>query len=151
MKKQIILDSKQIAFLEQKIADLEALSSAELKIIIGQSSPVWRFGKRKPVFNKAKYLFKKYGLYKTKDNTAVLLFISLKERKLQILADKGIYAKVGQHQLDQIALKIVRNFAQYRYFVGIMYLMDQLSPIMIDNFPIQADDENEISNSVIIE
>ena len=59
--------------------------------------------KEHAVRERAQQAFFEKGLYKTKENTGVLFFLSLLERKVWILADKGIYQKIGQETLDRYA------------------------------------------------
>lgn len=40
--------------------------------------------------------FYEKGLYKTRDNTGVLFFISLLEHRIWLLADEGIYSKISR-------------------------------------------------------
>ena len=56
--------------------------------------------------------FYKEGLYKTRDETGVLFLISLLEKTVYILADKGIYEKVSQNKLDVFALEVTKGIKQ---------------------------------------
>ena len=50
--------------------------------------------------------FYEKGLYRTKGSTGVLFFISLLERKVWVLADRGIHDKMTQAKLNAFARSI---------------------------------------------
>ena len=59
--------------------------------------------KEEAVRLRAERTFFEKGLYRTKKNTGVLFFLSLLERKVWVLADKGIYEKMDQETLNRFA------------------------------------------------
>ena len=62
--------------------------------------------KKEVVKQNAVRAFYEKGLYKTRKNTGVLFFISILERKVWVLADKGIYGKIEQETLNKLALTV---------------------------------------------
>ena len=70
--------------------------------------------KEETVRLRAERAFFEKGLYKTKKNTGVLFFLSLLERKVWILADKGIYEKMEQETLDRFANEVSRGIKEGR-------------------------------------
>jgi putative membrane protein len=101
------------------------------------------------VREKALTAFYDKGLYKTRDETGVLFFISLFERKVWILADKGIYAKIDQATLQEYASDIALGIKNKNATAALCREIDNVGRILADNFPIKADDSNELSNEVI--
>ena len=55
--------------------------------------------KEEAVRTRAFVAFHEHGLDKTRQSTGVLFLVSLFERKIHILADQGIYSKIGQEVL----------------------------------------------------
>ena len=58
--------------------------------------------------------FYDHGLYKTRKNTGVLFLISWLERKVWVLADKGIHEKIGQESLNQFATLVSQGVREGR-------------------------------------
>jgi len=65
--------------------------------------------KEEAVITRAFVAFYEHGLDKTRQRTGVLFFLSLFERKVHILADQGIYSKIGQETLDRYAGIVVEG------------------------------------------
>lgn len=95
--------------------------------------------------------FYEKGLYKTKKNTGVLIFLSLLEHKVWILADKGIYEKIEQDTLNSFAKTISQGVRDNQACDSLCKVMKDAGNLLAANFPVTPDDINELSNEVIIE
>lgn len=93
--------------------------------------------------------FFREGLYRTRDKTGILIFISIFERRVWILADRGINEKVKQEQWDEIVDKIVEGIKNNDQAGVICEAVDKIGRILEEHFPIKADDSNELKNLVI--
>jgi putative membrane protein len=58
------------------------------------------------VMQRAQAAFLEYEVFRTRERTGILIFLSLFERRVLILADSGINARVGQHEWDAIVGEI---------------------------------------------
>jgi len=94
--------------------------------------------------------FYRLGMDKTRDKTGILLFIILKERRFQILADQGINEKVDPQVWDQLAQNLSVYFKAKKYLQGVVQTIDEVGKILATYFPIKADDVNELSDEVSI-
>lgn len=95
--------------------------------------------------------FYEKGLYKTKKNTGVLIFLSLLEHKVWILADKGIYEKIEQDTLNSFAKTISQGVRDKQACDSLCKVMKDVGNLLAANFPVTPDDINELSNEVILE
>jgi putative membrane protein len=102
------------------------------------------------VREKALTAFYDKGLYKTRDETGVLFFISLFEHRVWILADKGIYAKIEQTTLQEYAQDIAAGIKNQNATVVLCQEIENVGRILAEHFPIKADDANELSNELLV-
>lgn len=89
------------------------------------------------------------GLYRTRDETGVLVLISVFEHKVWILADKGINAKVHEGQWDDIVKIIIDGIKQKRQTEAICKAVEKLGDLLKEHFPIKPDDRDELENLII--
>ena len=89
------------------------------------------------------------GLYRTRDETGVLLLISVFEHKVWILADKGINAKVQDGQWEDIVGRLIRGIKQKRQVDAICEAVQQIGAILKAYFPVKPDDTNELQNLIV--
>jgi putative membrane protein len=91
------------------------------------------------------------GLFKTKKNTGVLFFLSLLERKVWVLADKGIYEKMDQETLNGYAKEVSRGIGEGRACEALSKAIKEIEVLLSRHFPITPDDTNELPDHVITE
>lgn len=101
------------------------------------------------VAERALRTFYEKKLHTTRDNTGVLFFISLLERKVWILADSGIYQKISQETLMAHATDIAVGIKQGQACNALCREIEAVGVILARHFPIKADDANELSNEVL--
>lgn len=94
--------------------------------------------------------FYEKGLYKTRDKTGVLFFISIFEHRVWVLADEGIYTKITQDRLQEHALDIAKGIKSGKATEALLREIDNVGKLLTEHFPIKPDDVNELSNKVII-
>lgn len=95
--------------------------------------------------------FYEKGLYKTRDNTGVLFFISLLEHKAWVLADTGIYNKISQEILHEYAVSIATGIKEGRAAQALCQEILKVGEILGEHFPIKEDDTNELPDQVLME
>ena len=103
------------------------------------------------VRDRAVRAFFEKGLHKTKANTGVLFFMSLLERKVWVLADKGIYEKIDQETLNRFALTVSQGVKDGRACDALCSAIEAAGKVLSEHFPIEPGDTNELPNAVITE
>jgi uncharacterized membrane protein len=140
----VFLDKAEISRLEQKIEAVEALTSAEFRIII--TPHAWGGLKRK-----AHKLFHKYQLDNTSVSNAVLILLVEKDHKLLIYGDAGIHEKLGNTFWDTISENMLELFRDGKIADGLSVGLQLLSDVLSEHFPIKENPANEISNEIIFD
>lgn len=95
--------------------------------------------------------FYRQGLYRTRDATGVLIYISVFEKKVWVIADRGINKKVGTDQWNGIVSHIVEGIKQNRQTAAICEAIEMVGDLLKDYFPVRPDDEDELSNLILDE
>lgn len=93
--------------------------------------------------------FFRHGLYRTRDANGVLLFISVFERKVWLLADKGIHAKIPQAQWNDLVQRVTQGIGQGQRVPAISSAITEIGDLLAAHFPIRPDDTNELANLII--
>jgi len=100
---------------------------------------------------RAERAFFEKGLYKTKKNTGVLFFLSLLERKVWVLADKGIYEKMDRGILNRFANEVSRGIREGRACDALSRVVQEIGSLLSQHFPITSDDTDELPDDVMME
>ena len=85
----------------------------------------------------------------TVDHTGILIYISLFERNVRVIADKGINAKVEKQVWQEVVDTIVRGIKSKGHGAAIAAAVDRCAEILAGHFPLKPDDRNELGNSII--
>jgi len=93
--------------------------------------------------------FFNHGLYHTRDKTGVLVLISVFERRVWVLADEGIKARVPQDQWEDIVKMITDGIKQKRPADAICAAVEKIGDLLKTHFPIKPGDIDELENIII--
>ncbi len=107
--------------------------------------------KEHAVRHRAISAFHEKGLSRTKEHTGVLFFISLLERKVWVLADKGIHRKIGQETLNKFAAEVSKGIAKGRACDALCKAIKESGELLAKHFPKTKDDRDELPDDVITE
>jgi putative membrane protein len=88
-------------------------------------------------------------LYKTKDANGILLYISVMEQKVWILADSNINAKIDQQQWNSTVIDLTAGIKVGKPGEAICEAIRQVGQILHTHFPYQKDDKDELHNLII--
>lgn len=89
------------------------------------------------------------NLHQTKDSTGVLIFISLLERRINIIGDKGINQKVDQDFWDNEVEVLSKSIKSKKVISGLTEVIIDIGDKLEEYFPIKNDDQNELKNELV--
>jgi putative membrane protein len=88
-------------------------------------------------------------LYKTREGNGILLFISLLERKVWVLADSGINHRIEPRQWDHIVTLITDGIREKRQCEAICAAILETGKILKTHFPARKNDRDELHNLIL--
>ena len=100
---------------------------------------------------KAAIAFLEQGLHHTRDETGILIMLSLFERRVYVLADRGINAVVPPDLWDGIVHTITDGIHAGDTCTALCAAIATCGQQLEEHFPIKHDDTNELPNKLIIE
>jgi putative membrane protein len=99
----------------------------------------------------AQIQFFRKGLYRTAEETGVLIYVSVFERRMWILGDRGINAAIPEGHWKDVVATIVQAIKDRRPAEGICQAVGEVSRILQEKFPIRHDDQDELKNLMVEE
>lgn len=110
------------------------------------------FGEMKEeVYQRSVQAFMENGLHLTKENNGVLVAISLMERKIEILADKGINEKVAKGTWKDITKVIAKDLKRGSLNDALVDAIQEVGKHLKEHFPKTECDTDELSNQLLLE
>jgi len=95
--------------------------------------------------------FTGHGLHHTKAHTGILIFASLLERRVVVLADRGINEKVAAGTWNEIVNTITESLKSGDGCDGFCKAIERCGEILAQHFPRSADDRDELPNKLVTE
>ncbi len=90
--------------------------------------------------------FYEKGLYRTRNETGILIFISLFEHKVWILGDRGIDARIPAEAWQKYARLLSAGIGEGRACEALCGVVAACGEELARHFPRQADDRDELPN-----
>jgi putative membrane protein len=101
------------------------------------------------VRDRALRAFYEKGLYRTREETGVLIFISLLEHKVWILGDRGINARIEPESWQRYALELSTGIKEGRACEALCSVISECGQELSRHFPRSRDDRNELSDDLL--
>lgn len=85
----------------------------------------------------------------TRDRNGALIFVVPARRRLVVVGDAGIHARVGQECWDELAREIQAAFREGRYSDGLLSAIELLGERLAQHFPSDpTDNPDELPNTI---
>lgn len=85
--------------------------------------------------DRAHAVFARLRVWNTEHNTGVLVYILLADHAIEIVADRGIAAKVGESEWSAICALMERDFTDGHYEKGALAGVAAITDILVRHFP----------------
>ena len=89
------------------------------------------------------------SLHSTRDDNGILLYVSVLEHRVWILADKGINDKIDPQTWQQIVDQVTAGIKKGNPCQALCEGIERISSILETHFPIKSDDKDELHNLII--
>ncbi|MBS1158879.1 MAG: hypothetical protein H6R15_1298 [Proteobacteria bacterium] len=99
---------------------------------------------------RAAELFGRLGVWDTEENCGVLIYVQLVDRQVEILADRGIAAKVPQAEWDAICRRMEAAFTAGDYRAGALAAIQRAGALLGEHFPAGANNPNELPDRPLV-
>ncbi len=93
--------------------------------------------------------FYREQLHKTRDANGILLYISVMEKKVWVLGDSNINARIDQQEWDQTVIELTAGIKEGRPAEAICQAVRRVGQILSSHFPYRKDDQDELHNLII--
>ncbi len=131
--------------IEAEIAASETLHRGELRFAVEPALPLAALLRNMTPRERAVQVFSQLRVWDTEHNSGVLIYLLLAERDVEIVADRGIHAKVGEAAWHSICKPMEQSFRQREFELGVLEGIGAITALLRQHFPT---DENENPNEL---
>jgi len=95
-------------------------------------------------------VFSQQRVWDTEFNNGLLIYVLLADRAVEIVADRGIDAKVGPHEWDKVCHQMEAAFRQSDFENGVLRGVQAVTQHLVAHFPAGTGKRNELSDTPVL-
>jgi uncharacterized membrane protein len=130
---------------EQAIGAAERRTSGEIRVAVAR---FWFWGDARAAAERA---FRSLRVSQTRARNGVLIFVAPWRRKLAVIGDVGVQAKVEPELWTRVIERMTADFRRGDRTAGLLAAVELLADALARAFPPGAGDVNELTNSVSVD
>ncbi|KRP96574.1 hypothetical protein AOQ72_20075 [Bradyrhizobium yuanmingense] len=136
--------------IEQAIKRGEATHSGQVRFVVEGALDGGPLFRNQPARERALDVFSHLRIWDTAHNNGVLIYLLLADRDVEIIADRGIDAKVGAEGWETICRAMEAEFRSGRFERGVISGIEAVSREMAKHFPKQGPHANELPDAPVV-
>ncbi|MCV2368091.1 TPM domain-containing protein [Roseateles oligotrophus] len=146
------LPATSIAGLEASIRASESRHSGQICVCVEAGLPMSYLSKRLSARQRAVTLFGKLRTWDTEANNGVLIYLLLADHAIEIVADRGLNARVSEAQWAGIVEALRSHLSKGQFEQGLKAAIDAVDALLRAEFPLAAGQKNpnELPDAVVI-
>ena len=135
--------------IEKMIKSSESAHAGEIRFVVEGALDGMPLFKGQSPKERAIELFSQLRVWDTEHNNGLLIYLLLADRAVEIVADRGIHAKVGAEEWRKVCHQMETAFKQSNYEGGVVSGVQAVTQHLVRHFP--ADDRpNELSDRPVV-
>ena len=136
--------------IESAIKESEQKHDGELRFAVeGGLHPTALWHGQSPR-GRAVELFAQLRVWDTEHNSGVLIYVQLVDRAIEVVADRGINARVEQASWDGICRRMEAAFRQRQFEQGALAAIDEVTALLALHFPPAGTNPNELPDMPVV-
>ncbi|HEV2009297.1 MAG TPA: TPM domain-containing protein [Burkholderiales bacterium] len=100
--------------------------------------------------HRAHEVFSSLRVWDTEHNSGVLIYVQLVDRRIEIVADRGISAQVAQPEWDAICRRMERAYRNRDFVAGTLTGVREVTALLAAHFPPRGANANELPDSPVV-
>ncbi len=150
LRARLAFPPRTLEAIEQAIAASEATHSGQVRFAVEAALEPLPLLHGTSARDRALEVFSALRVWDTEENNGALIYVLLADRDVEVLADRGLYARTGQEPLDAIARALEAAFRERRYEAGVLAALQTLTEHLARHYPRRANGENELSDRPVV-
>ena len=143
-------DRSTLSKIEAAIKASEAEHVGELRFAVEGGLDGVPLFKGQSARERAIELFSQLRVWDTQQNTGVLIYLLLADRAVEIVADRGIHAKVESQEWNKVCRQMEAAFRQSNFEGGVVSGVQAVTRHLKQHFPSDGKDRNELPDKPVV-
>lgn len=139
---QRALDPAALARIAERVRGSESRHRGEIRICVEGGLPWSYLWKGLRARHRAVTLFGKLRVWDTEENTGVLVYLLLADHAIELLADRGLNARVPPETWAGIVGRMRETFRAGHFEQGLVQAVESVEALLVEHFPARPGEAN---------
>ena len=136
--------------IEAEIKAQESRHRGELRFAVEPSLPLWKLARRPAPRQRALEVFGRLRVWDTEHNSGVLIYVLLADRSVDIVADRGIAARVPQAEWDAVCGAMGEAFRAGEFERGALDGLRRIGALLARHFAAGPGNPDELPDAPVM-
>ena len=136
--------------IERAIREEEKRHDGQLRFAVEASLPLAELLRGVDARERAIGWFGRLRVWDTHHNAGVLIYLLLADRRVELIADRGIHSKVGTAAWEAICGEMQQEFARGQFERGVVIGVRAVSDLLAEHFPTSGEHRNELPDKPVV-
>jgi len=136
--------------IEKAIGEEELRHGGQLRVAVEPSLPISDLVHGVSSRARAIGWFGRLRMWDTEHNAGVLIYLLLADRRVELVADRGIHSKVGTAAWEAICGEMQQEFARRQFERGAVIGVRAVSDLLAAHFPPTGEGRNELPDKPVV-
>ena len=132
------------AQLARRVGASERRHTGQICLCVEGALPIsyaWRAGRQAPldtvVRQRAMAWFGRLRVWDTEHNNGVLIYLLLAERRIEIVADRGLQRSASAQDWQDVVAQLATHLKAGHVEAGLMQALEEVSALLVEHFPVR--------------
>lgn len=136
--------------IESAIRESESTHAGELRFAVEAGLHLISLLRGQTPRQRAIEVFSQLRVWDTEHNSGVLIYLQLVDRKIEIVADRGIHRRVGEEQWNAVCRRMEARFRQREFEQGVLEGISEITAQLSRHFPTQGRKPDELPDKPVV-
>jgi uncharacterized membrane protein len=136
--------------IEQAIGSCEAQHAGEIRFVVETAFDLPELWRDLPPRQRALQLFGQLGVWDTAHNNGVLIYVLMADRVVEIIADRGIAARIAQPEWEAVCRQMELHYRAGRFREGSIAGIEGVAALLGRHFPGRHPSDHELPNQPVL-
>lgn len=136
--------------IENTIAEVEQTYAGQIRFAVEHALDLRALLDGQRARQRAIEVFSQLHVWDTEHNNGVLIYLLLADRDVEIIADRGVLAELGQAVLESVCMEMEALFRQGKFEEGVTSGIRSLGELLAQRYPNFNLKNNELSDVAVI-
>ena len=145
-----VFPTRTLDAIERAINATEAQHSGQIRFAVEAALELTPLLAEQSAHERAVDVFSQLRVWDTEHNNGVLIYLLLADRDVEIVADRGIHAKLGQHVWETICHEMEAAFRNGKFEEGVLAGIRSVGQHLAHHYPHAGEKINELPDRPVL-